>query len=104
MLRRGVAAVAPAASAGAHRTKIATAAIRAANEKKKASRRKDEGSVRDVLARSKAITAARRRPRAATRRRRSASPRCARARRSATRGAPSTAGGGWPSTTASTAG
>ena len=59
MLRRGVAAVAPAASAGAHRTKIATAAIRAANEKKKGlSKRKDEGSVRDVFAPFKeAITA-----------------------------------------------
>ena len=59
MLRRGVAAVAPAASAGAHRTKIATAAIRAANEKKKGlSKRKDEGSVRDIFAPFKeAITA-----------------------------------------------
>ena len=59
LVRRGVAAVAPAASAGAHRTKIATAAIRAANEKKKGlSKRKDEGSVRDVFAPFKeAITA-----------------------------------------------
>ena len=48
-----------APSAGAHRTKIATAAIRAANEKKKGlSKRKDEGSVRDVFAPFKeAITA-----------------------------------------------
>ena len=53
--RRAVAAP----SAGAHRTKIATAAIRAANEKKKGlSKRKDEGSVRDVFAPFKeAITA-----------------------------------------------
>ena len=48
-----------APSAGAHRTKIATAAIRAANEKKKGlSKRKDEGSVRDIFAPFKeAITA-----------------------------------------------